>query len=120
MKIVNIHLAKTQLSRLVAEVVAGGDVVIAKAEKPLVRLVAVAASQESRPLGSLAGQVVESDDCWAEDPDAEALLYAGALEPRAPRRVAERAGTRDTTRTEKGTVQGKVKQAAKRAGPKTP
>ena len=73
MKIVNIHLAKTQLSRLVA----GGDVVIAKADKPLVRLVAVATSQGSRPLGSLAGRAVEPEDCWIADPEVEVLLNDG-------------------------------------------
>ncbi len=81
MKIVNIHAAKTQLSRLIAEVVAGEEVVISKAGKPLVRLVAVAASGGPRPLGVLAGQVVEAVDCWAPDAETNALFYGGALEP---------------------------------------
>jgi len=82
MKTVNIHLAKTQLSRLIAEVVAGGDVVIAKAGTPLVRLVAIATSQGSRPLGALAGQVVETDDCWTVQGTAKpAAKRAGAKRP---------------------------------------
>ena len=39
MQVVNIHEAKTQLSRLLAQVQSGHDVVIAKAGNPLVRLV---------------------------------------------------------------------------------
>jgi prevent-host-death family protein len=136
MKTVNIHLAKTQLSRLIAEVVAGGDVVIAKAGKPLVRLVAVAASQGSRPLGSLAGRVVEPEDCWTADTEVEALFHDGELEPGAPHRVAERAradeGVSETTRVAKralkrsakemvqGTVKGAATQTVKRAAPKKP
>ena len=39
MKTVNIHEAKTHLSRLISEVSAGEDVVIARAGRPIVRLV---------------------------------------------------------------------------------
>ena len=39
MRTVNIHAAKTHLSRLVDEVAAGEEIVIAKAGKPLARLV---------------------------------------------------------------------------------
>lgn len=41
MKTVNIHAAKTQLSKLVEDAVAGEEVVIAKAGRPMVRLVPV-------------------------------------------------------------------------------
>lgn len=75
MKIVNIHAAKTQLSKLIAEVVAGEEVVISKAGTPLVRLVPVAASEGARKLGALAGAVVEASDCWNQDPSTEALFY---------------------------------------------
>jgi prevent-host-death family protein len=49
MKTVNLHAAKTSLSRLVDEAVGGQDVVIAKAGKPMVRLVPVV--RESRRTG---------------------------------------------------------------------
>ena len=39
MKTVNIHEAKTQLSRLIAEATSGEEIIIAKSGKPLVRLV---------------------------------------------------------------------------------
>jgi len=65
----------------------GATSCIAKAGKPLVRLVAVAASQGTRSLGSLDGQVVETDDCWTADPEIAALFSDGELEPRAPPRA---------------------------------
>ena len=89
MKTVNIHYAKTHLSRLVEEAVAGDDVVIAKAGMPLVRLVRVAASDTPRKLGKLAGRIVEADDCWAPDPEIDALFYGAPVEPKRARRVAE-------------------------------
>jgi prevent-host-death family protein len=89
MKTVNIHEAKTTLSRLVAEAVAGEEVVIARAGKPLVRLVAVSASAGPRTLGRLAGQVIESENCWERDLGTEALFYGGSVEPVPVRRVAE-------------------------------
>lgn len=89
MKIVNIHAAKTQLSRLIADVLAGEEVVISKAGTPLVRLVPMAAAAEPRQLGVLAGSVTESPDCWDADPQIETLFYYGGVEPAAAVRVAE-------------------------------
>ena len=39
MKMVNIHQAKTQLSKLIAEVEAGNEVILARAGKPVARIV---------------------------------------------------------------------------------
>jgi prevent-host-death family protein len=89
MKTVNMHEAKTHLSRLVEEAAAGEDIVIARAGKPLVRLVAVTTSATPRQLGTLAGKVTEAQDAWAPDPDLEAMFYGGAVEPLRDRRVAE-------------------------------
>lgn len=86
MKTVNMHQAKTHLSRLVEEAAAGEDIVIARAGKPLVRLVAVAASEGPRQLGMLAGTVVERSDVWAPDPDLEAAFYGGEIEPKREKR----------------------------------
>ena len=95
MKVINIHAAKTQLSRLIAEVVAGEEVVISKAGTPLVRLVPVAAVYGSRQMGALAGQIVEAVDCWEPDAEIEALFYGGALEPTPLRRAAKQAHAPD-------------------------
>lgn len=51
MKLINIQAAKTHLSRIVDDVVAGQDVVLAKAGKPLVRLIPFATSRQPRTPG---------------------------------------------------------------------
>ena len=53
---VNIHEAKTHLSHLVEQVMQGHEVVIAKAGKPMVRVVPVEPLSAKRHLGFLAGQ----------------------------------------------------------------
>jgi prevent-host-death family protein len=57
MKTVNLHAAKTHLLRLVEEAAAGHDIVIAKAGKPMVRLVPVASSRRRTGFGSLRGKI---------------------------------------------------------------
>ncbi len=91
MKHVNIHAAKTQLSRLIAEALAGEEVVISKAGTPLVRLVPVSTPATPRVLGVLAGAMTEADDCWAPEEETDALFYGGEIEPPPVRRVAESA-----------------------------
>jgi len=59
MRTVNIHEAKTQLSRLVDQAARGESFVIAKAGKPLVKVMALNAPEPSqvRRLGFLVGQI---------------------------------------------------------------
>lgn len=59
MEEINIHQAKTHLSRLVEEAVNGKPFVIAKAGKPMVKVVPLdtPASAQQRRLGFLAGQI---------------------------------------------------------------
>lgn len=52
---VNIHEAKTHLSRLVDQAARGQDFIIAKAGKPMVRVVAIHPVDGRRALGGLAG-----------------------------------------------------------------
>ncbi len=60
---VNIHEAKTQLSRLLAAVADGEEIVIAKAGRPIARLVPYEApAPRNRRLGLLAGQISVPDD----------------------------------------------------------
>jgi len=56
-KIVNIHEAKTHLSRLIREVLAGDEVIIARADVPLVKLVLLDQERPGRVLGSAKGLV---------------------------------------------------------------
>ncbi len=62
MTLVNIHQAKTHLSRLLARVAAGGESVIAKAGKPIARLVPVERPAQDRVAGGDEGQVWIADD----------------------------------------------------------
>lgn len=75
MKVINIQNAKTHLSKLVEEAANGEEVVIAKAGKPLVRLVPFQKQEQPRKLGALAGKVVEAPGCWDPDPEMEASFY---------------------------------------------
>jgi prevent-host-death family protein len=61
-KIVNIHEAKTHLSKIVDEVAAGNEVIIAKAGKPLARLGPISALPRKKRLGLLKGKVKVPDD----------------------------------------------------------
>ena len=62
MTTVNIHEAKTHLSRLLARVVEGEEIVIAKAGRPVARLVAVASRPQERVLGQDRGLFEVPDD----------------------------------------------------------
>jgi len=55
---VNTHYAKTHLSRLIEKAMLGEDVVIARAGKPVARLVRVAPPGGQRQLGSARGRIV--------------------------------------------------------------
>ena len=59
---VNIHQAKTHLSRLLERVLLGEEVIIAKAGKPVARLVPVGAGPKTRILGSAKGEFTVPDD----------------------------------------------------------
>lgn len=70
MKTVNIHEAKTNLSALIAAVEAGEEVIIARANKPVVKLVAMVPKPAQRIPGLHKGTVLYiSDDFDAPLPD---------------------------------------------------
>ncbi|MBT9614338.1 MAG: type II toxin-antitoxin system Phd/YefM family antitoxin [Burkholderiales bacterium] len=58
----NIHEAKTHLSRLVDEVSAGEELTIAKAGKPLARLVPIKLAKQVRKPGFLKGKIRIAND----------------------------------------------------------
>ena len=62
MRTVNIHEAKTQLSRLVEKAAAGEAFIIAKAGKPLVKVVPLDAPAEKRPIGFMKGEIAIPED----------------------------------------------------------
>jgi len=74
MATVNIHAAKTNLSKLVDQAAAGEEIVIARAGKPVARLVALAEAPKKRRLGGLKGKMRLPDNF--DDPLPEWLLDA--------------------------------------------
>ncbi len=63
MRTVNIHDAKTHLSRLLEAVAAGEEIVIAKSGKPVARLVPLEGDEKpKRQFGRLKGKIWISDD----------------------------------------------------------
>ena len=75
MQIINIHQAKTNLSRLIADVLSGKDVVIAKSGKPVVKLVAYKEKVKPRKFGLWKGKIWVSDDFDEEDEEINKLFY---------------------------------------------
>ena len=57
MTTVNIHKAKTHLSRLVDEVSAGKELIIAKAGRPVAKLVPISPARPARKFGILKGKI---------------------------------------------------------------
>ena len=62
METANIHQAKTQLSKLIEHAMAGEEVIIAKAGRPMVRLVPIQADRGPRKGGQWKGRVRIADD----------------------------------------------------------
>ena len=63
MRTINIHQAKTHLSRLVEDAAAGEEITIAKAGKPMARLVPIPAVERRVPkFGTLRGKIWMADD----------------------------------------------------------
>lgn len=75
MKIVNMHEAKTHLSRIVDRVAAGEHVTIAKAGKPLAQLVPLTSAKATRKLGLLKGKIKIGKDFDAPLPDDVVDLF---------------------------------------------
>ena len=79
MRTVNIHEAKTHLSRLIEAASKGESFVIAKAGKPMVKVTSIEApsSGQVRRLGFLAGQVAAPDDFDRMGEDVIEALFGG-------------------------------------------
>jgi prevent-host-death family protein len=88
---VNIHEAKTHLSRLLQRVVAGEQVTIARSGVPVARLVPLEPEKNGiRPLGMDRGRIWIADDFDAPLPDDLLKLFYGGelpkLEPKFRKR----------------------------------
>ena len=73
---VNVHEAKTNLSRLLAQVEAGEDVVIARNGKPVARLVSVQQRRKPHP-DVLKGKIVIPDSFFDPLPEEELKAWEG-------------------------------------------
>ena len=77
MHTVNIHEAKTHLSRLLEQVAGGEEIIIAKAGKAIARLVPLDAVPKKRQLGLLKGKLNVPDDFDAPLSDNDLALFEG-------------------------------------------
>jgi antitoxin (DNA-binding transcriptional repressor) of toxin-antitoxin stability system len=79
MQIVNIHQAKTQLSKLIELAVRGEAFIIARAGKPLVRVsrIDVPALSKARRLGFMLGEIAVPDDFDRMGAEEIDLLFMG-------------------------------------------
>jgi len=62
MQITNISEAKAQLSALIEKVIAGEEVIIGKAGKPVARLIRYERNRQARRSGALKGKINIADD----------------------------------------------------------
>ncbi|TSC65859.1 MAG: prevent-host-death family protein [Microgenomates group bacterium Gr01-1014_80] len=81
MLIANVHQAKTNLSKLLEEVSKGKEVIIAKAGKPVAKIVEYKNKSKQRKFGALKGKIWISDDFNDEDPEINKLFYESELFP---------------------------------------
>jgi prevent-host-death family protein len=87
---VNIHQAKTHLSRLLQRVAEGEEVTIARAGVPVARLVAVEKKKSVRPLGIARGEIWIADDFDAPLPDDLLAAFYGEVPGKPARRMRRR------------------------------
>ena len=77
METVNIHEAKTQLSKLVDRAARGESFVIAKAGRPMVKVAALDAPAAPKRLGFMAGEIAVPDDFDRMGEAEIAALFGG-------------------------------------------
>jgi prevent-host-death family protein len=80
-KPINLYQAKTRFSELVDRAAAGEEFVIAKAGRPMARLVPLAPAIPARVPGSLKGKLWVAPDFDAPDPELEKLFHDTPVEP---------------------------------------
>lgn len=74
-RIINIHEAKTHLSKIIDEVAAGSEVIIAKAGKPMARLAPLTGVIRPKKLGLLKGKLKVPDDFNKPLDDSELAAF---------------------------------------------
>ena len=80
--VVNVHEAKTQLSKLLRRVEAGEEIIIGRAGRPVARLTPFTSPDlPSRKPGGWEGQVVMADDFDALPDDVVEAFYGSRIDP---------------------------------------
>jgi prevent-host-death family protein len=74
---VSVHEAKTNLSRLIAQVEAGAEVVITRNNRPVARLVREGPARKRPLLGALKGQIVFDESFFDPLPEDELKAWYG-------------------------------------------
>jgi prevent-host-death family protein len=74
-EVVNMHQAKSSLSRLVERALAGEDVVIARNGEPLVKLVPISQLRKQRVPGRYTGKIRIAPDCFEPMSEEESDLW---------------------------------------------
>ncbi len=70
MAVVTVHHAKTHLSKLIADAIAGEEVIIARGSEPVAKLVPIKRQGKRKP-GALKGLIKVDDDAFAPLTDEE-------------------------------------------------
>ena len=77
MEVVNVHVAKTQLSKLLARVEAGEEIVIARNGRPVARLLPAEGAPPRRRFGAFRGVVTVGPEFFAPLPAEELDRWEG-------------------------------------------
>jgi prevent-host-death family protein len=80
-ELVNMHEAKTHLSRLVERVLAGEEIVIGRAGRPVAKLVPYEEAAPKYRFGLAKGQIWIADDIDDADAEIEELFWARVNRP---------------------------------------
>ena len=83
-EVVNVHAAKTQLSKLLERAEAGEEIVIGRAGKPIAKLVPYVADRPKRVFGALKGQLVIHGDFSDMDGEIERDFEESIARPLEP------------------------------------
>jgi antitoxin (DNA-binding transcriptional repressor) of toxin-antitoxin stability system len=75
--IYTVHQAKTQLSKLIASALDGEEVIIARGDKPVVKLTALEPARPRAVFGSMKGRIALTDAFFEPLPDDELALWNG-------------------------------------------
>ena len=80
-EIINVHAAKTQLSKLLERAEAGEEIVIGRAGKPIAKLVPYVVARPKRVFGRLKGQIIVHGDFDADNDEIADLFENSELFP---------------------------------------